>query len=1294
MSKDVIMGFSVDSLPFTTDESSGNSVEESQLLQTNQNWRKKSHTQPDPNDFSSSDPKYDVMKINNISDSNPNEPKFVSEVNHLYPRNKEADNKSKTLDMVGQVKLIQNTAGNKKSKTNSMESENSKMGDSIVGHRNTTIEHIPDESNDLSLRRNDATYKSLDRRTVKDTSYTGSMEREDDHVVSFSGRSVHNSSNGKRSSESDKLRLSSSHKPSDRQTTLEKINIGSREFQNDFLISQPDQMENNTASLQKSSKIFLNKHHNDSTHKLSDHQRSKKMLQTRSSVSEKDQMLLQSNHTQFYDVTIGHRSSEHDILRARHNASRHNQSHITKIISKVASSSNLKSDTTSFSETQATEIHKIERHGNKFHIEKGTMKNVLKMQGGTIENLELNNSLGVKAANPGSLQSNESSVGEPKSYPMSLQENSTSVISRDEIDTSRIIFQNNENVGYEEKEWDINVNNTLKQFIDKTTAVATWNYFPDFEEPSVIDPEFDLSPENCTTLNQTASLKKKIRLPSNESCSGFAGVLHIQRGDRQGDSVHVFFQSIISQLIWADQHNFLPWIHMTEISNHVFDPQVHSVGEVIQFEMLKGMEIGWARDQDDPKGYKFPGKPRKANLIPHNFSIAGTGIWEHYFEPVSNFYPGDQSCVNKPLVTFASDHQIIGLDYFAPWTPRFSRSSVMDYIYHNDSTVDEWLEHQREYVSRVIERYVRFNAHLVESAACAHPNPDMSLGMHIESNRKGSNDIPSYLSLFLPFCEEFVNKGGGDIFIVTSSPRVVHAILHTWPSGVVDKINIQHHAKSLISQNHKKIEEILTSVLALSTCTYLLHDYSALAEAAIYINPSLFDRSLNLDSVYIRDSNTETLDYFVNEVLPKGGLNEENTDLSLPIADWDYFPNISEQSVKDPVLNLDPSNCSTLILETSIPTKRPPSEGACDGYKGILHIQQGDFGGASGTIFFQYMVGFLFWADQHNFKPWVHFNSFSAPIFDQQVHNQGSGVNFTMLGGMTVAWARDKIDPKGYKFPGKLQVEEGIERTPYEFYFEGTGVWEHYFEPVSDFSPGDPSCTEKPLVSLDLLQISLGLHAQAPWGVHAWRYWMPDHIALPQLPLEKWFAPQRKRAARIVKRYIRFNEHMEQRAACAHPRPNNSLGMHIRHGDKGIERRVIPVSAYLPYCEEFIKKVGGSIYLATDSALVVEEIMRDWPTHISDQIVRQKEVRGLSRNESAAFSLGLSAHLTNIEALTDALAMSKCSYLLHGLSALTEAALYLNPGLVRRSVNLDDINEDTEEPLISPITFANKILKE
>jgi hypothetical protein len=822
---------------------------------------------------------------------------------------------------------------------------------------------------------------------------------------------------------------------------------------------------------------------------------------------------------------------------------------------------------------------------------------------------------------------------------------------------------------------------------DQKVPVATWEYFPEIQIQSVDDIDSDLDAAICYSFSfDSIRPPPKLRASSGSSCDSFNGVLHIQQGPTEGDPLHVFFQSILAQLIWADQHNFLPWIHLSPTLKHVFDPTVHNDVHEIRFQMLKGMKIGWARDPLGDNGYKFPGKPWHKVLTPYNFSFSGNGIWEQYFQPVSSFSPGDLSCTNKPLVTFDSDQQIKSLDYFAPWTPRFPGSSTSNKLFQERSV-------NRMQAIRTMGRYIRFNVLMEQNSLCVLPNPEDSLGIHIESQKSGQSGNHIDVSSFLPFCKAFLENGGGDIYLVSNSPDVFHEIFNRWPKNIVEKIVMQQSVNSSLQmkQNgsglntsiHQRNVETLTDILVLSKCSFLLHHNSALAVAALYMNAGLIDRSVNLAQSERWNETSGILEYFVNEILPRGELPEE--------ANWNYFPDIPEQSVKDIEINLDPSKCSSLILDASIPARRPPSQGACDGYNGILHIQQGDFGGASGTIFFQYLVGFLFWADQHNYKPWVHLNDFSTPIYDQTIHNQGPGVNFTMMGGMRVSWANDPRDPR-FKFPGRPKLEYGRELEHTDFYFKGTGVWDHYFEPVSDFSPGDPSCLTKPLVELDYLQISQGLHAQAPWGVHAWRYWMPEYIQQPQLPFEDWFAPQRKNASRIVKRYIRFNAHMEQRAACAHPNPENSLGMHIRHGDKGIERYVIPVAAFLPYCSAFVAQGGNSIYLATDSALVVEEIMRDWPRNVTSRIVRQQEVKGLSRNDSAAFSLGVSAHQTNVEALTDALALSKCTYLLHGFSALTEAAFYLNPKLLGRSVNLDDMDQETEKPLISPHTFSKEIL--
>ena len=223
--------------------------------------------------------------------------------------------------------------------------------------------------------------------------------------------------------------------------------------------------------------------------------------------------------------------------------------------------------------------------------------------------------------------------------------------------------------------------------------------------------------------------------------------------------------------------------------------------------------------------------------------------------------------------------------------------------------------------------------------------------------------------------------------------------------------------------------------------------------------------------------------------------NYEYTDLNATTATWNYFPNIPQQSVREPTIALDPVTCHNMTIDTSPPPKRTPTNNSCDGYAGVLHIRHGDVGGASGTIFFQFVVGFFQWADQHNYLPWVHYTNFSRVVHDKVVHGQGPATKFTMMDGMFVDWARDPNDPLGYKFPGRPEKRQDVKNVfPREFSVDDTGVWEHYFEPVSEFVPGDPSCRDKPIVSFDVLQVMPGLHSQTPWAPHAWQYWMPKHI--------------------------------------------------------------------------------------------------------------------------------------------------------------------------------------------------------
>jgi hypothetical protein len=259
---------------------------------------------------------------------------------------------------------------------------------------------------------------------------------------------------------------------------------------------------------------------------------------------------------------------------------------------------------------------------------------------------------------------------------------------------------------------------------------------------------------------------------------------------------------------------------------------------------------------------------------------------------------------------------------------------------------------------------------------------------------------------------------------------------------------------------------------------------------------------------------------------------------------------------------------------------------------------------------------------------------------------------------------------------------------------KGTGVWNHYFHPVSDFCPGDLSCERKPLVKMTKYQVSPELHLYAPWAPRIWRYGpLPAFIGQPHLPLGEWVRPQRQRASEIVQKYYKFQPVIANQIN-RNITNNNCLGLHVRWSDKGASRRKLELSEFLPFVQAYVDAATSSsaaavpcIYLATDALPVIQEIQSTWPPNIQDLFIySQAKVR--SSDTTAVFNME-SHHITNQEVLRDILELSKCGFLLHGNSVVLEAAIYLNPNLIYndRSVNLED-------PTYPPASRFTKVVQD
>lgn len=367
-----------------------------------------------------------------------------------------------------------------------------------------------------------------------------------------------------------------------------------------------------------------------------------------------------------------------------------------------------------------------------------------------------------------------------------------------------------------------------------------------------------------------------------------------------------------------------------------------------------------------------------------------------------------------------------------------------------------------------------------------------------------------------------------------------------------------------------------------------------------------------------------------------------------------------------------------------VSTNSEPSHHACDGYDGIFLISQGDAGGAAGTVFFQFVIGQILYAEKYNLKPFVYLNNISYVIYDSVVHGQGPGVHIRAISGRN---ASHIVRPNGHwrdRVPGPPEKVGPVE--PKDFYLEGTGVWEHYFEPVSDFKPGDKSCESKPLVQMDMFLITPGIHGFAEWAPRCWRYqYAPDYVTKPHIPIHEWLEPQRITANSVINKYFRFKRFIMEAANKANPGCSEEfpcLGLHIRQSDKAAGRRQIQTYEFLPYAVAFVRAGGKAIYLATDSTKVLDEIHSQWPAYIQDKIrtIGNNVVR--STNESAVFDIAAHIHdRTNREILIEILALAKCQFIVHGLSAVTESSIWINVDLHDRSVDLEDTDH------MSPIVF-------
>jgi hypothetical protein len=350
----------------------------------------------------------------------------------------------------------------------------------------------------------------------------------------------------------------------------------------------------------------------------------------------------------------------------------------------------------------------------------------------------------------------------------------------------------------------------------------------------------------------------------------------------------------------------------------------------------------------------------------------------------------------------------------------------------------------------------------------------------------------------------------------------------------------------------------------------------------------------------------------------------------------------------------------------------------CQDYDGVLFMSNVDRNAATGTAFFHYVVDHLIYANMYNLLPVIQIDQIN-PLYDPAVHGLGSNRTvqvrkgeISTITGTDGMRCQPRKRNRGIGYPGKPILDNPILRN---LTLHGNGIWDSYFEPpVPSFSWDDPSCLEMTFLEMSHRQVHPGMHVCWPLAVRGWMYTgMPYDLHENNKTLQEWFRPMRERGSRMTSQYIRLKPWLKELVDQANPPTKNCLAMHIRQTDKGHGRRKVPLAVFRVYAEAYSRSSGsGSIFIATDSANVFHEIQEQWDKNVTSRILTQAGAFRSSTDKSTFKLLANQTHRVNTEALVDIYAMSRCSILVHGLSAMSEGAIYLNPRLHDHSVNLDD----------------------
>jgi len=172
-------------------------------------------------------------------------------------------------------------------------------------------------------------------------------------------------------------------------------------------------------------------------------------------------------------------------------------------------------------------------------------------------------------------------------------------------------------------------------------------------------------------------------------------------------------------------------------------------------------------------------------------------------------------------------------------------------------SLHNWYGEMRVRAAAMVKKHYKLQPWLQEKVDKANPitpndSPCLALQIRRKSN-EGKNLEAMMIHDFTPYVQTYVEEGGKIIYISTDQDDVFQYIEKDWPASITSLIRKQSNPLKNdnpdfeIDDNHTTNTKILTDIYAMSKCELLIHGFSPMAEAAIYLNIGLHEHSINLE---------------------------------------------------------------------------------------------------------------------------------------------------------------------------------------------------------------------------------------------------------------------------------------------------------------------------------------------------------------------------------------------------------------------------------------------------------------